>query len=188
LVVGFLGGLRLEKGAIHWPIIAEHVLAAVPTVRFVAQANLHHNLEELRSIVSKLQALAQQSSRIELILEPLDPDAFYHLFQTVDIVLLPYDPTEYAHRTSGISIEAMVAGRVIVGPDNGWIYERGRQYGGYVAVDTRHSQAMVEGTLLAIRDFDRLAEAAARDAQHFSDQSPAGVVSVLLDISRVAAP
>jgi hypothetical protein len=53
----------------------------------------------------------------------LDPDAYYELFNAVDIVLTPYDPRSKRLQTSGVFAEAIASGKVVVAPSNAWVVE-----------------------------------------------------------------
>ena len=123
VVFGFFGGLRLEKGA---SIIAQAIPAFAaqhPDARFLVHAPIS---ESDPSAVAILKSVPQ----VELIHENFDrKDDYFKHFLKASCILLPYDPIEYADRTSGILVEALGLGRMIITTEGSWLHAESRRYG-----------------------------------------------------------
>jgi glycosyltransferase involved in cell wall biosynthesis len=123
VVFGFFGGLRPEKGA---SIIAQAIPAFAsqyPDTRFLVHAPVS---EADPFAVSVLRAVPQ----VELIKDDFGrkSDYFKH-FLRASCILLPYDPVEYAYRTSGILIEALGLGRLIITTEGSWLHAESQRRG-----------------------------------------------------------
>jgi hypothetical protein len=66
--------------------------------------------------------------KVELIDDILPPAAYYHWMNTADILLLPYSAEIYAEETSGIFVEAVVAGKIPLVAGQTWLAHELRQY------------------------------------------------------------
>jgi hypothetical protein len=51
----------------------------------------------------------------------LNEDEYYQALYRSDIVLLPYDPQKYQRRTSGVFVEAIIAGKIPLVKDGSWL-------------------------------------------------------------------
>ena len=124
VVFGFFGGLRAEKGA---SIIAQAIpvfAAQYPDTRFLVHAPIP---ESDTAAIGTLKAVPQ----VELIHNNFDRKVdYFKQFLRASCILLPYDPVEYAYRTSGIFIEAIGLGRLIITTEGSWPYAESRRYGG----------------------------------------------------------
>ena len=125
-VFGFFGGLRPEKGA---SIIKEAIpqfAACHPDSRFLVQAPPR---KFNSSTVNNLERLPQ----VELIRRDFEKKSdYFKQFTRVSCILLPYDPNEYADRTSGILIEALGLGRLIITTKGSWLSAEANRRGGNV--------------------------------------------------------
>lgn len=61
--------------------------------------------------------------------DPLQQSEYENQFETVDIVLLPYDERVYAHATSGIFVESVVAGIIPFVSDGTWMAYEAKKFG-----------------------------------------------------------
>jgi len=66
--------------------------------------------------------------QVRLLPDVLPRSAYIAWMQRADLVLLPYDPTRFRARTSGIFVEAIVAGRTPVVTDGTWMAHELRQH------------------------------------------------------------
>ena len=64
-----------------------------------------------------------------MIDEPLDVDAYYALFRSLDAVALPYDRVAYRERTSAILMEALGLGVTPIVPSGTWLAEAAADFG-----------------------------------------------------------
>lgn len=116
LTVTYLGAAREEKGFCWLPDIVRRVRAQVAPgrVRFFVQCSpqvlgytpaTQRALDELRSM---------ESSDLELCDQPLGSAEYLARLRSSDVVLMPYQPDRYRVRGSGIAVEAVASGCVIL--------------------------------------------------------------------------
>jgi glycosyltransferase involved in cell wall biosynthesis len=117
-VFGCFGGLRTEKG---WQLLSKAIpifVARHQDVRFIIQAPTDGSEAEA---IPAIRALAHLP-RVELINRTFDSkDDYFAALSRTRCILLPYDPTQYAARTSGILVEALGLGRLIITTDHTWL-------------------------------------------------------------------
>ena len=117
-VFGFFGGLRQEKG---WRLLAEAIpifVARHQDVRFIIQASA---VGSDPVAIPAIRALAHLP-RVEIIERSFDSkDDYFTALSRARCILLAYDPAKYASRTSGILIEALGLGRLVITTDHTWL-------------------------------------------------------------------
>jgi hypothetical protein len=181
IVFGFFGGLRREKGA---SIIAQAIpafAAEYPDTRFLVHAPRG---ESDSSAVSALAAVPQ----VELIRDNFAQKADYlQQFTRASCILLPYDPIEYAYRTSGILIEALGLGRLIVATKDCWLYAEAKRRGGTVIAMTDFTPTALLLSLRTARDYltnQAIKTEINRDI--IKENSPAAFCSALIQLADFA--
>jgi hypothetical protein len=146
VVFGFFGGLRAEKGA---SIIAQAIpvfAAQHPDTRFLVHAPI---AESDKAAIGALKAVPQ----VEMIHNNFDRKVdYFKQFLRASCILLPYDPVEYAYRTSGIFIEAIGLGRLIITTEGSWPYAESRRYGGTAFYMNKYTAADLLACLAEARD------------------------------------
>ncbi len=123
VVITYLGDARLEKGYRDFPAALEYIkpLIEAGKVRFRLQSNFNSAGGE-PGIMSAVQKLGQYpASQVELMMNPLDHNAYYDHLVEADAVLIPYDPERYHARSSGVLIEAMSAGKPVITTYGSWM-------------------------------------------------------------------
>jgi glycosyltransferase involved in cell wall biosynthesis len=123
LTASYLGDARIEKGYALLPGVVEALeqnYVAPGRVKFVIQSNFNVAGGEptIPGARARLQAFGLA---VKCLQDPLSNEAYYDVLAGADIVLLPYDPLRYRLRSSGILVEAMAAGKVVVTTDEGWL-------------------------------------------------------------------
>ncbi len=124
LVVGYFGDARDEKGFHLLPEMIQRVRSrAVPTrpLRFAIQVNMNTAEGDARTRAARAALGQMRGDDLELIEGPLAPHIYDDLFRRADIVLLPYQPGAYAERSSGILMEAIMAGLPCVATRGAWM-------------------------------------------------------------------
>ena len=186
LRIVYLGDARGEKGFHLLPGVVE-VLAGgyleTGRARFVLQANISVAGDD-GSLAAARQTLGGYAKeQVELLTEQLDMPAFHALVRSADIVLLPYDRQAYLRRSSGILIQALAAGRVVVVPAGTWMADQVDEaasalFGG--------AQDLAAAVAAALDRWPALSSAAQRRAASFRIQhDPSRFVAELLAATRV---
>jgi glycosyltransferase involved in cell wall biosynthesis len=167
LRIVYLGDARDEKG---FHLLADLVDALAGKffpqgrARFILQGNISVAGDNPVLSHARRRLAAYPGEQVALITEQLDLAAFHDLVRSADIVLLPYDATAYARRSSGILVQALAAGRVVVVPAQTWL-ARQAEAGGSVAFGTEKS--LSDAVAAAVERWPELAGAARRNAAAF---------------------
>lgn len=120
----YLGNARTEKGF--------HLLAAAMDelrdthlrsgrIRLIAQANSPSSLDQELILSARRRLSSYTDEQVQLVDAQLSIADFQDLLFSADIVLLPYDAQLYRRRSSGILVQAMVAGKPVVVPADSWL-------------------------------------------------------------------
>ncbi|WP_228025780.1 glycosyltransferase [Synechocystis salina] len=122
----YLGDARSEKGYQHLPALVADLWADYlkpGLAKFTIQSNYNVAGGEEVILEAKLKLCQYPRSAVELIDHALEPDAYYRLLASADMVVLPYNPMNY-QRTSGVLTEALAAGKPVVVPQGSWLAEQ----------------------------------------------------------------
>lgn len=175
---GFFGGLRAEKGASIIGHAIPEFVACYPDSRFLVHAP---PLETDSSVISDLERLPQ----VELIQRNFETkEDYFKQFTRASCILLPYDPNEYAYRTSGILIEALGLGRLIITTKESWLSAEADRRGGNVIHMTSFTCDALFAALEAAHSFlkvNPLKPKINRDI--ISENSPAAFCSALVRLT-----
>ena len=125
VTICYLGDARPEKGFQLLPeavtYLVDRLKEGIRYLRFDIQSNFNVPGGEA-GMADALRELTRQSScEINLIEGPLSPETYYRMLTRADIVLLPYNRERYRHRSSGILVESLCAGKVVIVPQNTWM-------------------------------------------------------------------
>ncbi len=136
-LIGYLGGLRLEKGAALLPALVEGLIVRRPAAVFLLHVYLHQGeTEELEAVRRRLLALAARYPRnLEIIDRYLPEKEYKAQLARCAVVLIPYQASLYAKRTSGVLAEAIAGGAWAVVPGGTWMAKQAERYGRIVAFD-----------------------------------------------------
>ncbi|WP_413173119.1 glycosyltransferase [Anabaena azotica] len=120
----YLGDARSEKGYQYLPQLVDalwlsHILPG--KIRFKIQSNFNLDGGEPGIKEARLKLEQYPSSKIQLFKEILSTEAYYDLLSSADIIVIPYSPECYGARSSGVLVEALVAGKPVVVPANSWM-------------------------------------------------------------------
>jgi len=124
LRVVYLGDARDEKGFHLLPDVVAAVGRRFFTearARFIIQANIGAAGSSPPLVEARTRLAAYPESQVQLLTEQLSISEFHELMSTADIVVLPYDPEAYRRRSSGILVQALAAGRLVVVPADTWM-------------------------------------------------------------------
>jgi glycosyltransferase involved in cell wall biosynthesis len=152
LVVSFLAGSRLERGA---GLIPDVVKQCAPLgVRFLIQLS---DVEVATSeLAASLSALRERSDvRFH---DGMLPRAEYNDWIAQSVVLLPYDGARYQSRFSGVYVEAKCFGSPVIVPAGTWMAEEvlrlgnGLVFEDYTAVSIAKCIMRAQAELTALRE------------------------------------
>lgn len=175
LTLGYVGGTRRERGADLVPGLA---LASAERLGARARWRVQIDPESYRTMCppggeQAIEALAEHA-RIELVEARLSPAGYYALLESLDILVLPYRE-RYAVTGSGVFIEALSLGKVMVLPSEGWMLETLNSCGGEAATFRSTGQEEVlQAIETAVRDFGRLRRSMERAAAVWNAQRSPG--------------
>ena len=122
----YLGDARSEKGYQYLPNLIDALwqnYLQPNKVKFTIQSNYNIEGGEVEILAAKLALSQYPESKIKLIDHPMQPDDYYQLLASADIVVLPYNPQNY-QRTSGVLTEALAAGKPVVVSDGSWLAQQ----------------------------------------------------------------
>jgi len=120
----YLGDAREEKGFHLLPDLVDALadkFFSEARARFVIQGYISVAGDNPMLSAARQRLAAYPPAHVELVTQQLGVAAFHDLVRTADIVLLPYDCRAYARRSSGILIQALAAGRVVIVPARTWL-------------------------------------------------------------------
>lgn len=188
VVITYLGDARLEKGYADFPAALEFLKPqlAAGQIRFRLQSNFNSAGGEA-GIMPAVQKLGQYpASQVELMMDPLDHEAYYDQLVDSDAVLIPYDPERYRARSSGVLIEAMAAGKPVITTRGSWMET---QVSDANAVLCDDSSKLGPALLEMVKGFTRYsAGAKARAAEALDKSQGDHFVAELLKSTRAGLP
>lgn len=126
-VFGYFGGARISKGFGKLPIIVNALEETLPKSAFIIQAYRHPDDTDTESIARASNTLKTYAS-VQMIEAVQSPSAYRDLQDNCDVFLLPYDAATYARVTSGIFVEALVANRATLIPEDSWMAAEAKRH------------------------------------------------------------
>jgi len=179
--VGFFGYSKTEKGFHLLPEAIKQCLAARPDLQFRVQIQHHENEPET---IAADQAL-RQIPTLQVFDGDLSADDFAAATAPLDVMLLPYNQTFFGTRGSGLYIESISAGRLIVAAEGIWA-ARGIEAGDAVGIvfSPYTSEALAHALLRLCSNFNESrALARAKAAAHARANSIEAYVEALFNIT-----
>ncbi|PCJ59150.1 MAG: hypothetical protein COA65_06875 [Rhodospirillaceae bacterium] len=141
VVIGLLGGFRLEKGASLYSAVIAMALGESSTevdCQISENAAESEEIALMRSLTNKWQG----NPRVRFHCGHLDATAFARLLYSVDIVVLPYDAESYGPGTSGILFEALAAGRIVAITRIDWAVQEYADHPNILWLEDRNSDTI----------------------------------------------
>jgi glycosyltransferase involved in cell wall biosynthesis len=181
LAIGYFGDARLEKGFHLLPPLLSRLWGTVirpGRARFLVQSHFNVPGGEPGMLQARNQLLQFAAPQVELTAAPLPTADYYRQLEACDAVLIPYDPDSYAERSSGILVEALVAGKPVVVPEGSWM---AAQVSADHAAVYRHPDGLFEAVQGMIDRHPDYAAAARRLRSRWRERTdPRGYVRALL--------
>jgi glycosyltransferase involved in cell wall biosynthesis/2-polyprenyl-3-methyl-5-hydroxy-6-metoxy-1,4-benzoquinol methylase len=182
-----LGNGRDEKGIVEI-FEAIRLSAREPwarDVRFTLQVNNPYQVEEAIAAYR-----AAPDPRVTLVDEPMDSAAYYELLASSDVVLVPYWQSTYRDRTSGVFLEGLLAGKVLVCTQDTWMSDLLAAHGGGVGVADRSPESICAAIARILRNRGAIEDRARQAAAYWRDiHSSANLIAHLQGAGvRVSVP
>lgn len=150
-----LGNARAEKGFIEiyrmMQRLAESNLNL--SAEFVIQANDPDG--DAAPYVKKLKK-ACFPFPVSLITKSLDKDDYEALVASADVILAPYWREIYWSRTSGVALEALVGGKILITTEDTWMSDQAHLWRTGLTVENRNAASLTKTVLRAITNRDAL--------------------------------
>ena len=181
ITIGYLGNARLEKGFQHLPDLVEQLTGRfgwAGKVRFHFQSPFNIPKGEPGIGIARTRLGAFPADLVTLEDRVLTTEQYYRMLAGIDVLVLPYDGARYDVRSSGILVQARVAGTPMVAPEGSWIARQAPAPAGEAFRDPGDLAAALDRLL---RRYDAARAAAAADALVWqARQSPACYLDRLL--------
>ena len=182
ITIGYLGNARLEKGFQHLPDLVEQVtgrLGWAGKVRFHFQSPFNIPAGEPGIGAARARLGAFPPGLVTLDDRVLTTEQYYRMLAGIDVLVLPYDAARYDIRSSGILVQARVAGTPMVAPQGSWI---ARQAPAPAGEAFQGPGDLADALDRLLQRYDAARAAAAADALVWHrEQSPARYLDHLLD-------
>jgi hypothetical protein len=161
LRIGYFGHSSAAKGGHLLDAIVRRTLARHANVEFILHVNKNPETQE------SLKVFDVDRPRMRILRGHISVDTYFRCLAESDIVLMPYDRSKYAALPSSVFCEAVIANKVVVGPENTWIgREIWRLNAGATTFGPFTEEAIAEALSRAIEDYaalDARAQTAAAD-------------------------
>lgn len=119
IVVGCLGGAREEKGFCILPWLIRQIKS--DKMIYIIQSNTNETSGRMRHALRQLQQYPRQKV---VLTSELSEKEYGRYLAAIDLMLLLYDPSAYQARSSGVFVEAVAAGCVVLVTAGTWMAEQ----------------------------------------------------------------
>lgn len=160
-----LGNARDEKGMAEI-LEAVRLSSQQPwgnQLRFTLQVNNPYQVEDAIETFRR----GPHDPRTTLIDQAMSSEEYAALLESADVVLVPYWRSIYRERTSGVFLEGMITGKLVLCTRDTWMSDLFDLHEGGVAVDDRSGSAVCEGLRQLVEQRDELQERAERAASYW---------------------
>lgn len=187
--VGYLGDGRQEKGLLLWLKVIKN-LKNSEEYHFVIQlnnprgfsSNQQHQFKSLLTYISKLD-------NIEILEGSLQPEFFYQIFRSLDVVMLPYNPNNYCRRVSGLAMQAAIYKKPIITSSGTWsanALKQGHLAGISFKYEKNNEEQTISNIISSLEKFIKIKEqldiSAINTSNYFSVRnSPSAYIKQILD-------
>ncbi|MHB8727678.1 MAG: glycosyltransferase [Sulfuricaulis sp.] len=155
VTIASLGNARGEKGFIEIFKMMRRLADSTSNlpVKFVIQANDPD--DDAAPYVNKLKK-ARFPFPVSVITKSLDKNAYESLVASADVILAPYWREIYSSRTSGVALEAIVGGKILIATKDTWMSDQTRLWQTGLTVENRSTDSLTDAVLRAIANKDTL--------------------------------
>lgn len=167
LTLAYLGGARSDKGFHLLPDLVDALkdeFLATGRIRFLIQATYGISREEALMARAHARLVSFPDEWVHLIETPPDANAFRKALLATDLLLLPYDREIYRRRSSGLLVQAMIAGIPTIIPHGTWLATEAPE-GAYVTFGAKLTQSdTVRGAISNYEDLLQAGRGASKQA------------------------
>ena len=160
-----LGNPRVDKGFLD-VLAAVTIIAASPDAkrfRYVIQAN-----DPGYGIEPTLGTFIDHAPDGTCFITSLmDPETYFATLFSADIVVLPYWVSVYEGRTSGVFVEAVSAGKVVICSAGTWMADELHSWGAGVICEERNPQSLAAAMRRCLCEFEALSGRAEHAAEAY---------------------
>ena len=158
--IGFLGyGSHDKKGNRFLPSVIRQILEKHDVTFFV-----QHNPCKPKDV--EKYALFKNDERVTVHYGDLEEEEYFDILAGLDITLMPYSPVYYKTSSSGVFVESVAFGKVMVLPGNTWLEKETRRFDAGATFFEHQSVSDIASALdVAIENFDVLS----KRSQHASE-------------------
>ncbi len=161
-----LGNPRQDKGILDFLEAIQLVNSSAHGNRceFIVQANDpgHGTQPHLSNFMQN----APQNARF--ITELMNPDDYFAALFSADVVILPYWKSVYEFRTSGVFVEAVCAGKIVVCSKNTWMADELGSVGSGLLCEEQNPASLAKAIVSCLENFDDLQAKAVEAAPKYS--------------------
>lgn len=120
ITFGFLGDGRFEKGLL---LVLETIKFKNDFInKYIIQMITPRGYPDKKLIqLNEFIKEVKKRKNVNIIDGPLSPTEYLRIFKSIDVLLLPYHPKSYDARVSGIFIEGVLKGKLLIAPYNTWL-------------------------------------------------------------------
>jgi glycosyltransferase involved in cell wall biosynthesis len=185
LVVSVLGSPRIEKGidivADLIPLIANELKDGRITLRIQAQRTGDKSVDP---VIDRLFEAARNYDRLQL-LGLLDGFEYERILAQTDLLLLPYRRSSYGLRNSGIVMEGVAGGKILLITEGTLMADFAGREGVHIAIQDGDALSIATALREALRCLQPMTVEARRRAERFAHK--ADPVSLLADLENLFA-
>ncbi|MBY0610692.1 MAG: glycosyltransferase [Beijerinckiaceae bacterium] len=169
---GCFGNPRLDKGFLDVlsAITSIAPMASERPIEFVLQAN-----DPGPGIEPALSTFIEDAPRnVRFLLSAMASNEYWSQLASVDVVILPYWSSVYALRTSGVFVEAVCAGKIVICSEGTWMASELGANGAGRLCREKDARSIVNAIADVVSAFDSLAHDAAAAAGRYRTFHNAG--------------
>lgn len=185
----YLGDARVEKGYRHLPRAVSYLwreYLATKRLEFTIQSNFNMPGGEPGILQACQELTAMPGSAVKLLHDPLSAEEYNAIINACDIVVVPYAPGPYQLRSSGVLVEALAFGKVVVTSSGSWM---ATQVTGDHAVLVSDPDELGPAIAEAVERFDDLSAGALARQEYWRLWSSGDhFIRHLLDVAEASSP
>jgi len=183
----FAGAARMDKGFERVVDLVAQLAAHERDIPIHLQTSARHygKLDpEVRAQLDRLERI--QYRGLNPHPDTLDSNAYFELFRGA-ICLQPYLQTEFAHRVSAVTVDALGCGAPVLTTADTWMGDNVERLGAGIALKDPTGERLLEGLERLIDDYPRYSVAARLAARTIErEHSPRHLLEAVIERTRTA--